>query len=312
VIHDYFILASFLALAVLLLSSASFIKARKAIPAQKKETKESLIYRRKARIWRQVSFIFITILLGTRLVIILLAPSELLFNGFISSGYAFFLILTALLCLFWLTILYFRYLQKYFKPEAIEQFQEKLTRLQLGLVLGDMLLVGYYFFSGYSELLKPAAATLNAFKFQSAEPYLYLIIFVLVTMAVLTILYFLFIYMRSLRFLYHYMVVCLFLWLLSMFAAFNGTLVVMGWFESLQLSLMLLSWKYGFIGWIFLLFAGISLFTLFTTVIILIIRQNFLDASRIRLVILPVIKTGFLAITGFALLTILPILFNAW
>jgi hypothetical protein len=93
----------------------------------------------------------------------------------------------------------------------------------------------------------------------------------------------------------------------SLICAFSGSFQFLGWFESIDLNLKILSWQYGYLGWIYLFFLGGGIFTLSTVCIVLYIKNNFLDASRIRLVILPLVKIGFTCIIAFSLLTITPV-----
>jgi hypothetical protein len=206
--------------------------------------------------------------------------------------------------------LYFRYLQRYLQPDFIEKYQEKLALYQIILVFIDMLLSGFYFLKGYTGLFEPSASAISQFSFVNPRDSIYLISIVLVFLAIVIIFHLLFVYMRSLRFLTQYLIFFVILLAVCAFCAFAGSFQFLGWYESLDLNLKLLSWQYGYLGWIYIFFWGTSLFTVSATFIIFISKRSFLDASRIRLVILPLIKTGLVSVLAYALLTIMPVLLN--
>jgi hypothetical protein len=310
VIHDYFILLSFLSLGFLIISTSSYLKARTFLASVTRENNESLRFRRRARIWRQITLIFIFALLFTRLATFIVGPSELLLKGFSSQDYIFYFLICAVLSAFWIIALYFRYLQRYLKPELIEKYQEKLAIYQIVLVVVDLLVSGFYFLKGYTGLFEPSASAISQYSFVNPKDSIYLISIVLVFLAVLIIFYLLFVFMRSLRFLTQYLILFVILLSACAICAFAGSLQFLGWYESLELNLKLLSWQYGYLGWIYLFFWGTSIFTVSATLIILITKNSFLDASRIRLVILPLVKTGFVSVLAYALLTIMPVLLN--
>jgi hypothetical protein len=206
--------------------------------------------------------------------------------------------------------LYFRYLQRYLQPDFIEKYQQKLAQYQVILVFIDLLLTGFYFLQGYADLFEPSASLVSQYSFVNPKDSIFMIIILLVCLAILVIFYLLFVYMRSLKFLSQYLIIFLILLAASTFCALTASFQFLGWYESLDLNLKLLSWQYGYLGWIYIFFWGTSVFTITATIIVLISRSSFLDAGRIRLVILPLIKTGFVSVLAYALLTIMPVLLN--
>ena len=84
-IHDYFILLSFLSLGILIVSDSSYLKSGKYLSKVTKEDHNSLRFRRKARIWRNIMLIFVIVLLSSRLGMFLVGPSELISKGFSSQ-----------------------------------------------------------------------------------------------------------------------------------------------------------------------------------------------------------------------------------
>ena len=309
-IHDYFVFLSFLAMGFILVSSAAFLEARKVLASSTTEDNESLRFRRRARSWRKIALIFIITLILSRFVLFFLGPSELVTTGFISVDYLRFFLLAAFLSVFWIIALYLTYLQRYLKPELIEKFQNKTTIYQLILVVLDLFITGFYFLAGFTGLFEPGPSGLSSYHYISPENFIYMIIIVFILLAILIVFYMLFLFKRSLSYLNQYLIVFVFLLSSCVVFAITGTSHFLGWSESLNLSIKILSWQYGYLGWIYISFLGISIYSAISTLIILFIKNKFLDVSRIRLILLPMLKTGFVSLIAFALLTVTPVIVN--
>lgn len=307
-IHDYFILLSFLALGFILVSTSSFLKARKGLVSISKENNESLRLRRKSRIWRKVGSVFIFVLLFSRFCLMLIGPSELIVKGFNSPGYITFFLVSIILSVFWIIALYLRYLSRFLNPNVVEIFQNKSAAYQTFLVLFDLLITGIYGLRGYLGLFIPGPSQLSVYQYINPGTFKYMILIILVLFSILLLYYILFIYKRSLSFINQYLAVFLILLATCVIFATTGTSYFVGWYDSIDLNLKILSWKYGYLGWIYILFFGLCLFTVISNIIILANKRYFLDVSRIRLIILPLFKTGFFSLIAFTLLTILPVL----
>ena len=119
-----------------------------------------------------------------------------------------------------------------------------------------------------------------------------------------------FLFKRSLNFLNQYLIAFMILLSSCVIFAITGTSQFLGWYESLDASIKILSFQYGYLGWIYISFFGISIYTIISTLIILFIKNNFLDVSRIRLILLPMLKTGFVSLIAFALMTVTPVILN--
>ena len=307
-IHDYFVFLSFLSLGFILASSASFLEARRVLASSTAEDNESLRFRRRARSWRKITLLFIVTLIFSRFVIIILGPSEIVTTGFFSLDYIRFFLLAAILSVLWIIALRLTYLQRYLKPEVIEKFQDKIAIYQLILVVPDLLITGFYFLSGFTGLFEPSSSGLSSYHYVNPENYLYMIIIVFILLAVFIVFYTFFIFKRSLNFLNQYLIAFMILLSSCVIFAITGTSQFLGWYESLDSSIKILSFQYGYLGWIYISFFGISIYTIISTLIILFIKNNFLDVSRIRLILLPMLKTGFVSLIAFALMTVTPVI----
>jgi MFS family permease len=308
VIHDYFVFLSFLSLGFILASSASFLEARRVLASSTAEDNESLRFRRRARSWRKITILFIVTLIFSRFVIIILGPSEIVTTGFFSLDYIRFFLLAAILSILWIIALHLTYLQRYLKPEVIEKFQDKVAIYRLILVVLDLVITGFYFLAGFTGLFEPSPSGLSSYHYVNPENFLYMIVIVFILLAVLILFYILFLFKRSLSFLNQYLIAFMILLSSCVIFAITGTSQFLGWYESLDSSIKILSFQYGYFGWIYISFFGISIYSTISTLIILFIKSNFLDVSRIRLILLPMLKTGFVSLIAFALLTVTPVI----
>ena len=135
-----------------------------------------------------------------------------------------------------------------------------------------------------------------------------MIIIVFILLAILIIFYLLFLFKRSLSYLNQYLTVFVILLSSCVVFAITGTSHFLGWSESMDLSTKILSWQYGYLGGIYISFFGISIYSAISSLIILFIKNKFLYVSRIRLILLPILKTGFVSVCAFALLTVTPVI----
>lgn len=305
-IHENFVLVSFLALSLILVSIAFSLKHFfRSAKADKRPAE-----RWKIRFWRRSVTFFILVLIISRLILLLTGPAELSGYSQISGRYLDFFIGTMIFVILWFITVYFAIIEKYLKPELIPQFERKIILAIIILALVDMLVSGYLFASGYINLFEPVPDLIGSFRFNGIEQSVPVLVLIAVSFILTVVFYFLFTVKRTLSFLNQYLLSCLVLLTATTIFLFSGTADVMGWQESLRLKTELLSWRYGFPGQIMALFFGISFFAWLTTIIILFIKRYFVDPSRIRMIILPLIRFGVIALTGYCFLVVFPFLFN--
>jgi hypothetical protein len=295
-------------LGIILFAAASSLKYRRAVSTFTREDSDSLKLRRKIRIWSKIIIIFVIVLIIARCLLIFSGSADILRNGYLVNDYILYFLYSAIFLIFWSAFIYLKKLDKYFKPETIENFQKKLTIYLIFVGVTDLIITGVLFISGYIGLLFPSSHILSPYKYHNPENLLPFLIILIILILVLATLYVLFIYKRSLHFLNQY-IIAFFLTLAALFIfAVTGTSAIVGWNESLHIRATLLSWHYAYLGWIYILFLGTSIFSVIMTVLVFIIKRNFVDSSRIRYVILPLIKTGFVSILLTSILTIWPVL----
>ena len=305
-IHENLVLVSFLALSLLFLSVTFSLKYFYHSGRSDKRPAE----RWKIRFWRRSIASFILVLIGSRLILLLAGPAEISGYNHVSDRYLDFFIGTMIFVILWFIIVYFAIIEKYLKPELIPQFDKKLIQLLILLVLLDLTISGYLFATGYMQLFEPVPDAIGPFRFNGIGQSMPLLVLISLSFILTVIFYFLFTAKRSLSFLNQYLLAYMVLLTAATVFLFSGTADVLGWQESLRLKTELLSWRYGFPGQIIAIFFGISLFAWLATIIILFIKRYFVDPTRIRMIILPLIRFGVIALTGYMLLVIFPFLFN--
>ena len=307
-IHEYFVLASFLSLGLIFLSLSLSLKYfQRIVRPEKPES-----FRWKIRFWRRVLSFLIILLIISRVLLLFAGPSELLNADNIANRYLDFFILTMIFMIFWVMILYFRKLEKYFKPDMAILFQKKVTLVILILVIIDLFFSGYVFLSGYARLFRPVPDMIHAYQFRSLASFLPFLAFVIASLVITLVFYFLFSTKRSMAFLNQYLSSFMVLMVLAVLFLFSGTAYVMGWQESLLLKTRFMSWRYGYTGMILAIFFAGSFFTWLVTVFILLLKKYFVEPGRIRIIVLPLLRFGLMSLIGFTMMVILPFLFNFW
>jgi hypothetical protein len=308
VIHEYSILVIFLSLGIILFAAVSSLKFRRAVASFVRENSDSLRLRRRIRIWNKVIVIFVLLLILSRTALLLTAASDNLRNGYIAQNYILFFIFSAIFLIFWFSFSYLKKLDKYFKPETIDIYHKNLTVYIMVIALVDLFITGFLFVSGYLGIIFPSSDILSAYKYHNPESVVPFLVILAMLMLVLVTLFMLFIFKRSLHFLNQYLITFFLTLAAVIIFAVTTTASIVGWNESLQIRATLLSWQYIYLGWIYILFWGISLFSGVITILVFTIKRNFIDSSRIRFVILPLIKTGFISMLITIILTVWPVL----
>jgi hypothetical protein len=119
-------------------------------------------------------------------------------------------------------------------------------------------------------------------------------------------LFILFILRRSMIILKQYWLILLILMVMTLLYTLVSSLNHLGWYENTHIRLSLLSWTYFYLGWIFLIFFGISIFCNVASIILYSIIDKFVNQVKFKNQIISYLKMGFLTSLSFTLLSLLP------
>ena len=270
---------------------------------------KSDLFRKKSsrmEIWTRLVNTFIFCLIGSRLILCLLTPPELMPFSYLSAEIIHLLLTGLIFSVLWALIWYFGSLKSEIKIEERSTFAQQLLNFIVVLGVTDLLITLLLGFQGYRHMFtiqvgwhSPEIGGLSA-------DFLPLLVMLLILIILLIVLYTLYIFKRSLKILKQYWLTLLLLMIIAVLFAFLQGTDDLGWYEDGQARLLIFSWQYVYFGWIYLLFMSISVFCNTASIVLLSITNKFVNPVKFKNLSITFIKMGFISGLAFAFLSMIP------
>jgi hypothetical protein len=308
VIFEYILLLTFFFLGLILFFSALGLESLKEVILIRGADKTDLYRKKNARLelWSQILLTLIFLLFIFRILLLLLAPSELVKFAYLPNEVVHLLLICLVFSVFWILIWYFVQIKKEIKIEERTLYLKKIFFYSLILAIIDVLLTSLLSFQGYHHMYSLTAAGSASYVSGDLENYLPFLIINLVLVILLSTLFILYILKRSLRILKQYWLTLLMLIVSSIITTILSGSVNLGWNDDFHTRVFLLSWQYTYVGWIFLLFLSISIFCNVASIILLTNMGKFINPVKYRNLSINMIKMGFITIIAFLFLSVFP------
>jgi hypothetical protein len=251
-----------------------------------------------------ISF-FIFCLVCSRLTLCLLTPPELIRFSYLSTEITHLLLTGLIFSVLWAMIWYFIAIKSEIKIEERVNYLRRLHVYTAILSISDLLITLLLSFQGYRHMFDIQATWHNPNQ-NVLSAYLPLLIVSLILLGLLSILYTLYIFRRSIKILKQYWLALLLLLISTiLFTVLSGT-VNLGWYDYSRARLLIFSWQYAYFGWIFLLLISITVFCNAASIILLSITNKFVNPVKFRNLSITLIKMGFITTLAFTLLSFVP------
>ena len=174
------------------------------------------------------------------------------------------------------------------------------------LALSDLVLTFLLYAKGFLDFFSIKATGVTTAMSGLSKSYLPLMIMTIVLLVILSGLFVLFILKRSLKILKQYWIVLLLLLIVTLLFTALSSITNLGWYENTYTRLLLISWQYSYVGWIFMTFIAISIFCNVTSIILYSSLNKFINPVKFKNQIISLIKMGFITAIAFTFLVILP------
>ncbi len=299
---------TFLSLGLILFFSVVGLEALKEIMLVRGSDKTELFRKKNARLelWSQIILTLIFLLLGFRVILLLLAPSELVSFAYLPDEVVHLLLVSLIFSVFWILIWYFLQIKKEIKIEERTLYLKRLFFYFLILSLIDLILTFLLSFQGYRHMYALQATGSASYISGLSGDYLPLLVMNLLLVLILTVLFVLYIFKRSLRILKQYWLTLLILIISSVMITILSGSTNLGWNDDFHTRVLLLSWQYAYVGWVFSLFISISVFCNVAAIILLTNMGKFINPVKYRNLSISMIKMGYITIVAFLLLSVFP------
>jgi len=299
---------TFISLGLILFFSVVGLESLKEVLLVRGSDKTELFRKKNAKLelWSQIILSLIFLLLGSRFVLLLLAPSELVALAYLPDEIVHLLLVSLIFCVFWILIWYFLQIKKEIKIEERTIYLKKIFFYSLILSLVDLILTILLSFQGYQHMYALQAAGSTPYISGLSEDYLPLLIMNLLLLAILTLLFVLYILKRSLRILKQYWLTLLLLIMGSILVTILSGSTNLGWNDDFHTRVLLLSWQYAYTGWLFSLLISISVFCNVASIILLANMGKFINPVKYKNLSISMIKMGYITIVAFFFLSVFP------
>ncbi len=307
-IFEYILLMTFISLGLILFFSALGLESLKEVLLIRGSDKTDLYRKKSARLelWSQTTLTLIFLLFASRIILLLLAPSELLSFAYLPNEVVHLLLVSLIFSVFWILIWYFIQIKKEIKIEERTLYLKKLFFYSLLLAVVDLVLTFLLSYQGYQHMYSLRAVGKIFHMAEVLDDYLPLLVMNFSLLLVLSFLFVMYILKRSLRILKQYWLTLLLLIISSLMLTLLSGSINLGWNDNFHTRVFLLSWQYSYVGWIFSLFISISVFCNVASIILLTNMGKFINPVKYRNLSINMIKMGFIAIVAFLLLSVFP------
>ncbi len=308
-VSDYSTLLAFFSLALISISAGfagTYNRQLRLIQASKLANNEKFRhYSDKLNIWIKITLFFIYLLIAARIVTNFSAPDEFLAKGLLNAELVHYLLVGFIYLIFWFLILYFLNNHNDIDTQEKIPFLTTLFRLTFLLLIFDTLSTMFLYAAGFDKLfpIVPETSFAAGGSYTVSYPEIVLIGILFLLSA---LLFTVFIVKRSLRIIRNYWIAQSLLLVALFLHWYNNIVYLIGWNESSLIKLKLLSFDYGFSGWIVLIFFCGALFFNLSAIILLNIRDKLATPRKTKRQVVRFLKLGFAAISCLTLLVLLP------
>jgi len=307
-IYEFSLILAFLSLSSIVLFSACGIDSLKDLLLIRSSNEGELFRTKNAKLdlWYKLIIISISILCSVRIAFFFIAPTELSKFSFVPTTVIHLLITSFVFQICWILLWFFLYQRREIRLEERSLFLKKTLYLSLIIAITDLTVTSLIFFQSlyYSFSIKGVA--IKAFFSSMNLIYTPLLIMVLILIAILCVLFFLYMLRRSMIILKQYWLALLLLIIITLVYTLMNSLGNLGWYESIHFRLSLFSWRYFYLGWIFLSFMAISAFCNVASIILYSIMDKFVNPVKFKNQIVSYLKMGFISALSVTMLAILP------
>ena len=267
------------------------------------------LFRKKSNrleIWNKIVSTLIFCLIGSRLLLCVLTPPELIPFSYLSTEISHLLFTGFIFSVFWSLIWYFDKIKAEIKIEERSYYVRRIFVYTAFLAVIDVSITLLLSLQGYQHMFALRASWQPVGLTGLVPNFLPLLIMALILLAVLVILYSLYIFRRSIKILKQYWLTLLLLIFTVLLFSILSIATNLGWHDNTQARLLIFSWQYAYFGWIFLFFISISVFCNTASIILLSIMNRFVNPVKFRNLSISFIKMGFIAALAFSLLSVVP------
>ena len=307
-IYEYSIILTFLSLSSIVLFSACGIDSLKDLLLIRSSNEGELYRKKNAKLdlWYKFIIISISILSFLRIVLLFIAPTELSKFSYVPTTIIHLLITSFIFQICWILLWFFLNQKKEIRLEERALFLKKTFYFALIIAITDIIVTSLVFFQSFYYSFSLKGGAIKAFFSSINVIYTPLLIMTLIFIVMLCVLFFLYMLRRSTVILKQYWLVLLFLIIVTLTYTIVNSLGNLGWYENIHFRLSLFSWRYFYLGWIFLSFMAISAFCNIASIILYSIMDKFINPVKFKNQIVSYLKMGFISAVSFALLAVLP------
>lgn len=307
-IYEFTLLLTFLSSGFLLLFFSFGLGSIGELLLIRSSDKGELFRKKNAKLemWSQFVLIFISVLFFLRIITFLLAPLDMQSYAFLPKVLIHFFLIGFIFLISWALLWFFLYIKKDLKLEERSLYLKKIFQIGQILALSDLVLTFLIYAKGFLDFFSIKAIGVIPAMSGLSKNYLPLMIMTIVLLTLLSGLFVLFILKRSLKILKQYWIVLLLLLIVTLLFTALSSITNLGWYENTQTRLLLISWQYSYVGWIFMTFIAISIFCNVASIILYSSLNKFINPVKFKNQIISLIKMGFISAIAFSFLVILP------
>ena len=307
-IYEYSLILTFLSLSSIVLFSACGIDSLKELLLIRSSNEGELFRAKNAKLdlWYNLLIIFILILCFLRIILLFIAPTELSRFSFVPTSFIHLLITSFIFQICWILLWFFLNKKKEIRLEERAIFLKKNFYFALIIAITDALVTSLIFFQNFYSSFSIKGGTIKAYFPSINVIYTPLLIMTFILILILCVLFFLYMFRRSMIILKQYWLTLLFLIIVTFSYTVINSLGYLGWYDNIHYRLSLFSWTYFYLGWIFLSFLAISTFCNVASIILYSIMDKFVNPVKFKNQIVSYLKMGFISAISFALLAVLP------
>lgn len=307
-IYEYGVIATYLSLNFILLLSNHFLNT------SRNKNSISISSKKKGRRNKQKTYGFLiasiiilsSILYVSRFLIFVFAPPEILKLNYVPNKFLYFLLTSFFFLTFWSILIFLLSLRKQIKQNEQLGYLRRTAIFIVILVLLDLGITGGLYLDSFYSFFILRSINFLFLAFHLEQYSLALLIILGILLIILSFLYVQFLLKRAFRLIRKYWIVLLILLIIITIYTISVPLYRMGWYESIEQRLQLVSWQYGYLGWIALIFYIATIFTNISAMIILALKQIFINLQFTKHKMFFLVKLGFVSIWALTLLVVFP------
>jgi len=278
-------------------------------PLRKKEAKFSEEINLRLKYWHFIIYCLFFFLAISRVIMLFFASHELLKINQIPN----FVFYSYLQCFFWLSvwciIFLFFYLKKEVKMEERLKYLKTIISWIISFTLIDLLVSTVFFIVGFNEFFTLKYDITTSEQLIRVEKLIPLLVIIGILLVLIIVQYSIFAFKRSMNIIKQYWISLYLLLLFLIVYILQNTAYHLGWYESPEQILKLCSWHYGYVGWIICIFFACTFFANTAAIIMLSFKNKWTSLHNVKLIMLPLLKIGFITAIMVSALVTIPDLF---